>query len=51
MNVFGRIGLVELFMFPVGFFMTIIIPALVLYFVVKLAVKNAIIELKRNGTL
>lgn len=44
---FGRIGVAELFMVPFIF----VIPAIIIYFIVKLAVKRAIKELKNDGTI
>ncbi len=43
----GRIGFVELILMPVFF----LIPAVILYFTVKLAVKHAIRELKKENIL
>ncbi len=39
--------MLNLFLFP----MALIIPAVILYFVIKLAVKNGIRELKNEGDL
>lgn len=44
---FGRIGLAELFIVP----LLLVIPAVLLYFIIKLAVKNAIKELKNSERL
>jgi len=44
---FGRIGIVEMMIVP----FTFIIPAIILYFVIKLAVKHAIKELKRDDKM
>ncbi len=43
----GRIGFVELILMPVFF----LIPAAILYFVIKTAIKHAVKELKREGIL
>lgn len=43
----GRIGLAELFIVP----FLLVIPAVLLYFIIKLAVKNAIKELKNSERL
>ncbi len=43
----GRIGLAELFIVP----LLLVIPAVLLYFIIKLAVKNAIKELKNSERL
>jgi TRAP-type uncharacterized transport system fused permease subunit len=43
---FGRIGMAEMMIVPFAF-----IPAIILYFIVKLAVKHAIRELKKDGTI
>ncbi len=44
---FGKIGFAELFIVP----MTLAIPAVILYFIIKLAVKNAIKELKDKNII
>jgi hypothetical protein len=44
---FGRIAFAELIILP----LSLIVPAVVLYFVVKLAVKHAIKELKDDNIL
>lgn len=44
---FGRMSFLGLFVIPI----TIIIPIIILYFVIKLAVKNAIKELKDNNII
>ncbi len=44
---FGRASFVGLFILPI----TIIIPIVILYFVIKLAVKNAIKELKNENII
>ncbi len=44
---FGRIGMAEMMIVP----FTFIIPAIILYFIIKLAVKHAIRELRKDGTL
>lgn len=44
---FGRIGLIEMIIAP----LTFVIPAIILYFIIKLAVKHAIKELKKDGTI
>ena len=47
----GQIGIAELLLIiPLGF-IGFIIPAIVLYFVIKLAVKNAVKELKKENKL
>lgn len=43
----GRIGFVELFIVPI----LLAIPAFILYFIIKLAVKHAIKELKNSERL
>ncbi len=43
----GRIGMAEMLIVP----FTFIIPAIILYFIIKLAVKQAIRELKKDGTI
>jgi hypothetical protein len=45
--VIGRIGFAELLIIPVMF----AIPAIILYFIIKMAVKNAIKESKRENIL
>lgn len=42
-----RFGVIEFLFFP----LSVIVPALILYFVVKLAVKNAIRELTEENIL
>ncbi|ABR48034.1 hypothetical protein Amet_1868 [Alkaliphilus metalliredigens QYMF] len=44
---FGRIGMAEMMIVP----FTFILPAIILYFIIKLAVKHAIKELKRDGKM
>lgn len=44
---FGRIGFAELFIVPI----TLAIPAAILYLIIKLAVKNAIKELKDKNII
>lgn len=44
---FGKVSFVGLFLLPI----TIIIPIVILYFVIKLAVKNAIKELKNENII
>jgi len=43
----GRIGFAEIFIIPIF----LVIPFVVLYFIIKLAVKHAIRELKDNNIL
>jgi hypothetical protein len=43
----GRIAFAEIIMLP----LVLVIPAVVLYFVIKLAIKHAIKELKDNNIL
>ncbi|MDF2616627.1 MAG: hypothetical protein K0Q47_1282 [Sedimentibacter sp.] len=43
----GRIAFVEIIMLP----LVLVIPAAILYFVIKLAIKHAIKELKDNNIL
>jgi|BioPla2DNA2_1021312.scaffolds.fasta_scaffold73316_1 hypothetical protein len=43
----GRMGLSEMLIVPLLFS----IPVIILYFVIKSAIKNAIKELKKDGTL
>lgn len=43
----GRIGFVEIFILP----LLLAIPAVILYFIIKLAVKNAIKEYKNSERL
>ena len=44
---FGRMDLPEIIIAPLFFF----IPAIILYFIIKLAVKNAIKELKKDNLI
>lgn len=52
---FGRIGMAEMIVLPFLYIPILLIPAIVLYFVVKFAVKNgvkgAVKELKDEGVL
>ena len=48
---YGRVGMAELVMIVLTFSIGFIIPAIALYFVVKLAIKNAIKELNRDNLL
>jgi hypothetical protein len=43
----GRFGIMELLIFP----FSLILPAIILYYIVKFAVKNAVRELKRDGII
>jgi len=43
----GRLGFAEIFLIP----FTFAIPAIILYFIIKLAIKKAIKELKKENIL
>lgn len=44
---FGRLGIAEMIIAP----LTFVIPAFIIYYIIKLAIKHAIKELKKDGTL
>lgn len=48
---FGKIGMFEIFMVPLTLGISFIIPAIALYFILKLAIKNAVRELKKDNLL